>query len=132
MKKTKKILLVDDDEIFVYLIKKTISDVTPTDQIKVFGNGQDAIDFLKKVAEDKQSLPDIIFLDLTMPVLDGWGFLEEYVLLKPKFGKKITLYILSSSVSPSDILRAKKITSVSDFIIKPVSKEKFIEAITKL
>lgn len=77
-------------------------------------------------------LPDIIFLDLSMPVLDGWGVLEEYIKLKPRFGKKITLYIISSSVSPQDHERARHYNDVSDFIIKPMSTDKFIDIIKNL
>ena len=70
-------------------------------------------------------LPQIILLDLSMPIMDGWGFLEEYKLLILAIGKKITLYIVTSSISPHDIERAKNINAVSDYIIKPVTKEKF-------
>jgi CheY-like chemotaxis protein len=67
-----------------------------------------------------------------MPVMDGWEFLEEFVLMKPKFKSPITIYIVSSSVSPNEIMRAKAMEEVLDFIIKPVSREKFIEIIKGL
>jgi CheY-like chemotaxis protein len=62
-----------------------------------------------------------------MPVMDGWEFLDEYMLLDPAVRKKITLYICSSSISPHDLERAKSIGAVADFIIKPIAKEKFME-----
>ena len=67
-----------------------------------------------------------------MPVMDGWLFLEEYVKLKPEIGKKITIYMISSSVDPVDIERAKKISDISDYIIKPITilrLKEIIEAI---
>ena len=128
----KNLLLIDDDEIFTFITKKIIEATNLTEQIKIFDNGKDAIDFLKSIAERIDLLPEVIFLDLSMPVLDGWGFLEEYILLRPRFGKKITLYIISSSVSPQDHERAKSYSDVSDFIIKPMSKDKFIDIIKNL
>jgi CheY-like chemotaxis protein len=132
MNKVKTLGIVDDDEIYTFLIKKSIEQTNFVETIKVFHNGLDAIDFLKKNAANYDSLPEIILLDLSMPIMDGWEFLEEYILLSPKLGRKITIYIISSSISPYDIAKAKSISFVSDFIIKPVSKEKLIEIFKKL
>ena len=79
-----------------------------------------------------ESLPDIILLDLSMPIMDGWQFLDEFVKINPKIGKKITVFICSSSISPDDVARAKSINAVSDFIIKPMTKDKLIEIIKNL
>ena len=122
MKSIKKLFLVDDDEVFTFLTKRTIEETQLVDQIKIFSNGQDAIDFLEKAAGDKELLPEVILLDINMPILDGWGFLEEFILLKPSIGKKITIYVVSTSISPYDLERAKNIAEVSDFIIKPITK----------
>jgi CheY-like chemotaxis protein len=127
MKPVKYVFLVDDDKLFVFLTKKTIEATNFDGNIKEFGDGREAIDYLKEIAFTQQELPDVIFLDLSMPVMDGWEFLEEYMLIDPVIRKNITLYICSSSISPHDIERAKNIGAVSDFIIKPISKEKFIE-----
>jgi CheY-like chemotaxis protein len=127
MKPVKYVFLVDDDKLFVFLTKKTIEATNFEGDIREFGDGREAIDYLKEVAGSPELLPDIIFLDLSMPIMDGWEFLEEYLLLEPSIKKKITLYICSSSISPHDIERAKNIGAVADFIIKPISKEKFIE-----
>lgn len=127
MKPVKHVFLVDDDKLFVFLTKKTIEATNFDGNIKEFGDGREAIDYLKEIAGDATLLPDIIFLDLSMPIMDGWEFLEEYLLLEPSLRKNITLYICSSSISPHDIERAKGIEAVADFIIKPIAKEKFIE-----
>lgn len=132
MRKIKNIALIDDDDTFVFLTKKVIEQTNLVEQIKVFGNGRDAINFLKENSGNPDLLPEIILLDLNMPIMDGWQFLEDYILLKPKIGKKITIYIISSSISPHDIERAKGINAVSDFIIKPVTKEKFIALLSNL
>jgi CheY-like chemotaxis protein len=90
------------------------------------------LNFLKKNINNTEALPEIILLDLSMPVMDGWQFLDEFVMLNPRVGKKITIYICTSSISPDDLNKAKSISAVSDYIIKPVSKEKLIEVIEQL
>jgi CheY-like chemotaxis protein len=132
MNKVKTLGIVDDDKIYTFLVKKTIEQTDLVGMIKIFDHGLDAINFLKKNADNPDTLPEIILLDLSMPVLDGWGFLEEYILLSPNLGRKITIYIISSSISPYDIAKAKSISLVTDFIIKPISKEKLIEIFKKL
>lgn len=124
--------LIDDDDIFVFLTKKAIQTTNLVESIKVFGNGLDAIKFLRENCNDTYNLPEIILLDLSMPIMDGWQFLVEFTKLAPKIDKKIIIYICSSSISPSDVLLAKKSNLVSDYIIKPVTKEKLIELIKGL
>jgi CheY-like chemotaxis protein len=127
----KTLTIVDDDDIFVFLTTKIIEQTNLVDLIKVFGNGLDAINFLKENKNNVDALPDIILLDLSMPIMNGWQFLEEYNKLNPTIGKKITIYICSSSISPDDITRAKTISEVSDYIIKPITKDKLIDLIKK-
>lgn len=126
------IMLVDDDEIFTFIIKKIIEESKLSNNIDIFINGLEAINFLEANASAAEKLPEVIFLDLSMPVLDGWGFLEEYIDLKPKLSKKITLYIISTSVSPLDFEKAKRYSDVTDFIVKPLAKERFVEIIKEL
>lgn len=120
----KNLLLVDDDEIFTFLTKRTIEETKLVEKVKIFGNGQDAIDFLAQAIERKGVLPDFIFLDINMPILDGWGFLEEFISIKAALGRKVTIFLISTSISPHDIERAYSISEVSDFIVKPLTKEK--------
>jgi CheY-like chemotaxis protein len=132
MKTIRNMTLIDDDDIFVFLTKKAIETTNLVELIKVFGNGLDAINFLRENCNDTHNLPEIILLDLSMPIMDGWQFLDEFTKLAPKIDKKIIIYICSSSISPSDVLLAKKSNLVSDYIIKPVTKEKLIELIKGL
>lgn len=132
MNQIKTLTLVDDDDIFVFLTSKAIEQTNLVDLIKVFGNGLDALNFLKENKNNIGALPDVILLDLSMPIMNGWQFLEEYTILNPTIGKKIIIYICSSSISPDDIIRAKTISAVSDYIIKPITKDKLIDLIQKL
>lgn len=124
--------LIDDDDIFVFLTKKAIESTSLVELIRVFGNGLDAINFLKEHREDLNALPEIILLDLSMPIMDGWQFLDQFTALAPKIDKKITIYICSSSISPSDVELAKKNNLVSDYIIKPITKEKLIDLLKNI
>jgi CheY-like chemotaxis protein len=128
----KKVYLIDDDDIYVFLTKKTILRVMDEVDVEVFSDGLKAITHLKKIQNQPELLPDVIFLDLNMPVMDGWEFLEEYEELAPSFARTNELYIVSSSISPHEMERSKNINSVSEFIIKPLVKEKFLEILKKL
>ena len=132
MKKLKTLAIVDDDAIFVFLTKKVIEQTNLVDHIKIFDNGLDAINYLKENKDNVDMLPEIILLDLSMPVMDGWQFLDEYILLQPKISKPIKIDIVTSSISPEDVAKARSISVVSEFIIKPVTKEKFNQIVQNL
>ena len=132
MKTIKNMTLIDDDDIFVFLTKKAIESTSLVELIRVFGNGLDAINFLQENSDDVDSLPEIILLDLSMPIMDGWQFLDQFTKLAPKIDKKITIYICSSSISPSDVELAKKNSLVSDYVIKPITKEKLIDLLKNI
>ncbi len=85
----------------------------------VFNNGKDALDSLSPLVVSGENVPDVILLDLNMPIMDGWQFLDEFI--KIKTNKKILIYIVSSSIDPADTEKAKKYESVSNFIVKPIT-----------
>jgi CheY-like chemotaxis protein len=126
----KTIFLIDDDPVFVFLTKRIISRTNIGCQIKVFADGELAIDRLREICADSSLLPDIIFVDLSMPVMDGWEFLNEYSALAPNICKQIELFILSSSISPQEVERSKTYPEVADFLIKPVAKGKIAEILS--
>lgn len=74
MSESKRICLIDDDKIFQFLTQRIINDTELVHEIEVFSNDQEALHYLESIRSDKNKLPDIIILDLFMPVLDGWGF----------------------------------------------------------
>ncbi len=131
MNRLKTLMLVDDDEIIVYLTKRIIAQTNLVELTNVFGNGKDAIDYLKENSNNPDLFPEIIFLDLFMPIMDGWEFLEEYIKIKPKTSTPTTIYVITSSVSEEDIIKAKSYSVVTDYIIKPTTKENFIAILEK-
>ncbi|MDB5020328.1 MAG: Receiver protein of a two-component response regulator [Pedobacter sp.] len=123
----KRVFLIDDDDVFVFLTKKVIERSGADVVLSVFSNGQEGIEYIKEIAADPDLLPDVILLDLNMPVMDGWEFLNAYQELE--LAKDIALYIVTSSISPYEVERAKHIKEVQEFIVKPIAKEKFIDII---
>ncbi|WP_299255782.1 response regulator [uncultured Aquimarina sp.] len=119
--------VIDDDPIFVFGIKKVMQLIDFCEGIMVFKNGQEALNNLRAIISAKEKLPDVILLDLNMPILDGWQFLDEFV--KIPCEKEILIYVVSSSVDPEDVLRAKSFEGVSDYIVKPISVAKLKEVL---
>ncbi|SEP42505.1 response regulator [Mucilaginibacter sp. OK283] len=121
MKKINTLCVIDDDDIYTFTIKRIIAKAEVAEKTIFFHNGRVAIDFICNCMEVIANLPDMILLDLNMPVLDGWQFLDEFIKLVPRLGKKILIYIVSSSIDEDDFKRAKEMELVSDFIVKPLN-----------
>lgn len=120
--------IIDDDKIYVNLVKKIIEIKKLSENLLIYKNGKEALDYFKAIMEnatDEDKLPDIIFLDLNMPVMDGWEFLNEFMKIKNNLNKKITLYVVSSSIDPRDLERARSFNLVTDYLIKPIELKKF-------
>lgn len=126
MNKVDSICIIDDDPIFVFGARRLIELADICNTFLIFKNGREAIENLRPKIEEQQNIPDIILLDLNMPIMDGWQFLDEFV--KIKSGKPITIYIVSSSIDPKDREKVKNYEVVSNYIIKPIS-QKAIEQI---
>lgn len=119
-RKLNSILLVDDDEDDNYFHQITINEMNIVNQIAIATNGIEAIAYLKK---ENQTPPDIIFLDLNMPKMNGWEFLDQYKYLSLAQKSKVLILILSTSANPDDVKKAKEIQEVTGFETKPLTKE---------
>jgi CheY-like chemotaxis protein len=126
------VCIVDDDDIYQFTMVKTLKSLKLTDNIMVFSDVEEALNFMLDNLYNDVELPDIIFLDIDMPIMDGFQFMEEYVKIKPKLGKKITIYMVSSSVDPVDIERARKISEITDYIVKPITQNQLTDIIQEL
>jgi CheY-like chemotaxis protein len=120
-RKVQTACIIDDDQIYVFSFKRLLNIKNICPQLIDFQNGQDAIDFLSN-PDNTEQLPDVIFLDINMPVMDGWDFIEAFGEIKSRLGKEITIYMVSSSINISDITRAKSNSSITDYLIKPISE----------
>jgi len=123
-KKLKRILLIDDSAADNFIHSRRIRKAEVTEEIIVKNNGREALDYLNTVLEDETfPAPELIFLDINMPVMNGWEFLEEYENLLENKKARIVLAMLTTSNSPKDRARAKKFSFLSDFMEKPLTKE---------
>lgn len=120
MQKLSSILIIDDDEVNNYVCSKLIKQGGLTDEVHTALNGLEGLDFLKKIINANKKLPDLIFLDINMPEMNGWAFLEEYKELKKSFDKKVVLIMLSSSVHSNDIEKASMYEDIQEYVTKPL------------
>ncbi len=121
--KVDSVCIIDDDIIYQYLAKEEIEYTEMVKNIIFFDDGEQAIQYISKSldGDNIDLLPDVILLDINMPIMDGWDFLDAYLPLKPRIGKKITIYVVSSSIDIRDMDKARSYGLVSDYIIKPVT-----------
>ncbi|WPP50303.1 response regulator [Catalinimonas niigatensis] len=122
MKKLSSILLVDDDETTNFVNQMLLEDMAVAQQVLVANNGKEALDLIRLQSDDVY-LPELILLDINMPVMDGFEFLEAYEALALKHS--VAIFVLTTSTNPGDIARLKE-TSINGFLNKPLTEEKVL------
>jgi len=123
-------MLIDDDEANNYLNKRTIGKLDCTEHIEVAKNGQIALELLEKGLKMKHCLPELIFLDINMPIMDGWEFLEEFGKLEPLKTFQIKIVMLTTSLNPADRAKSENIKEISGFVNKPL-RDSFVKQLLK-
>lgn len=118
MKKNEVTCIIDDDMIYVYSMKRLFA-LHDVNDVLTFQNGEEAIRHFE--AADAARIPDVVLLDINMPVMNGWEFLEQFKKIKPMIQKEVTIYVISSSVDDDDMKRAQTYDEVSGYFVKPVS-----------
>ena len=117
----KTIWVIDDDAIYQIIVNKIIQKSAMFSAISSFKNGKEAIDAVTNSLNDDESLPDIILLDINMPIMDGWEFMEELQILKSSITKQIIVYIVSSSIAIEDKNKSKTYPDILGYLSKPVN-----------
>lgn len=118
--------IIDDDKIFTFVLKKFLEKNKNFNQIIDFKNGEEVLLMLTS----RNYIPDLILLDINMPVIDGWQFLEALEKLPNK--ERFKIFIMSSSIDKIDIEKSKTFSTVIDFISKPINNEKLNKLIGSL
>jgi CheY-like chemotaxis protein len=120
-----KVFCIDDDPITLMLCKKAMQKVDFAHEITTLQSGEEAIAFFESNinSPDNSIIPELIFLDLNMPLMSGWEFLDIY--LKQGYNSifKTNIIVLSSTIDPKDIEKSKSYPMVVNFLSKPISKE---------
>jgi|tagenome__1003787_1003787.scaffolds.fasta_scaffold17975028_1 CheY-like chemotaxis protein len=119
------ILIVDDDLVYRFAATKTIAATGLAERIEECNDGLEALTLLKKNIGYPENLPDVIFLDINMPTMDGWEFLIAFEKIVSEFSKTMHIYMVTSSIDKHDIQRSKEFATVSDYLVKPIYKETF-------
>jgi CheY-like chemotaxis protein len=128
----KNLCVVDDDMIYQFAVKLTIQRLELAKEVLTFPNGEQAKSFMEANKQNPDALPDVILLDINMPVMDGWEFLDWFAMHKTEFSKKIPVFMVSSSIDWRDIEKAKSYPEVIDYLSKPMTDGSFYEIVSRM
>ncbi len=128
-KKLNNILLVDDYVADNFLHQRVINQADVTQEITVTTGAREALDYLSEPINDKYPNPEIVFLDINMPGMSGWDFLEEYQQLEDEIKAGVIVCMLTTSNANRDKEKAAQYEVISDFSTKPLTKEKLMAII---
>lgn len=120
-KKLNCILLIDDDEATNFIHKRVIREADCAEKVVAVQSGDEGLDYLKSREDGEHPRPDLIFLDVNMPGIDGWEFLEAYNALEKEQKGRIIIVMLTTSLNPDDRERASQIETINSFKNKPLT-----------
>ena len=113
-------MVIDDDPITSIMLEKINASVNFAKEVLSFYSAVDGLDYLLSLNDKVKAAPQVIFLDISMPIVSGWQFLERYSALDFPL-EKTAIYMLTASADQSDINRAKKFAHVHDYLVKPLT-----------
>lgn len=117
----KFVLLIDDDKATNFFNTIMIDRHENFAEVRALQSGKIALEYLKEAEQGKEQVPDLIFLDINMPGMNGWEFLTEFQKIDPQFTAQIKIIILSTTSDPDEVKKSFKNYNAKDFISKPLS-----------
>ena len=129
MKKIDLACIIEDDPLHLLITKRYIELSGYVDKILIYKNGKEAFDDLYDRSLNGYKLPQIIFLDLNMPVWDGWQFMDEFIKLNTK---QLDICILTSSNDEEDIKKVENYSFINNYLIKPIGLDQLKEILEEI
>lgn len=121
MKRVKKTIVIDDDPIFTFLLERMLQKLDFTEELVVFHESDTALSAIEDCIDSPEHLPDVLFIDINMPILDGFDLLRQ---IRERITvKKILIYMISSTCDPMDFKKMETHPEIAEFLMKPVSVE---------
>lgn len=130
-KKLNCIMLIDDNNDDNFYHERVIKKNSAAEQVVSIESGAEALEYLKDQTRQENGHPDLIFLDINMPGMNGWEFLQEYEKLDGSLRSKVVIVMLTTSDNPDDKIKAGNLGVLADFRTKPLTKEMLDEIIAK-
>lgn len=124
-------IIIDDDSISNMLSKHIIKSISNDCQITDFTDALSALNYIRTSTEKSICNPTIILLDINMPILNGWEFIEEFEKLSPIIKNAFKIYLLSSSVDTKDKMRAESNTIINSYLVKPVTQNMMLQILAE-
>lgn len=117
------VYIIDDDKIYRYVFERQLRKQDEQVTIAQFTNGATAFEAVQEASIKGKNIPSIIFLDLNMPIMNGWEFLDAFERIPESLQKQMHIFVVSSSINQKDMQNAKANPHVEDYLIKPVRPE---------
>jgi len=130
MKESTKICIIDDDEIYRFAFGRHLKSLEATSSLQTFSESEMALDFFREYRVMNDELPDILFLDINMPIMGGFEFIEAFE--KLGLTKKIDIYVMSSLLSEENLKQVKNYESITDYFTKPIGEDTLNELISRI
>ena len=119
--------IIDDDKLHQFGMRRMLNYINLPVHLFQFYNGYQALEHIKTHLPQLTNLPHVIFLDVNMPIMNGWKFLDEFIQLVPPQNRRTTIYMITSSLSDADVEKAASYSEITEYIIKPAGIEQVKE-----
>jgi CheY-like chemotaxis protein len=121
MERIKRVVIIDDDPIFIFLLERMLTKIDFAEELVVYQESDLALQAIAENSEVHPTIPDVLFIDINMPVLDGFDFLTA--LRRLSLSQRIHIYMVSSTCDPRDLEKVESFAEISEFLMKPVNSE---------